>query len=114
MLRALCDKNSVETEPRAQCLSHKVGSFDSDLAVPIPAGVDDGSTQFFQAAVLLTLYNTKRHLKRTISALSRFYAVFDPLRIACDANHLPGTAGCDSFRLCGVSNCGVFLPALLF
>jgi hypothetical protein len=98
----------VEAETGAQGLVEEVWAFDSDQPGGTLTGVSDGSTQFFQAAVLLTLYNTKRHLKRTISALSRFYAVLIRRELPCDAHHLPAAAGCDSFRLCGVCICGGF------
>jgi hypothetical protein len=59
MLGALGGKDAVEAQVGAESFFDEVGTFDADEGAV--AGMGQGPAQLFQAGVLLTLYNAKRH-----------------------------------------------------
>ncbi|MGA2086406.1 MAG: hypothetical protein ABSG60_12900, partial [Terracidiphilus sp.] len=69
-LKALGREDASHAQTGVESFFEQVQALDSGQAtlvtIKIGAGVGQRSPEFFEAGILLTLYNADRHLKRTI------------------------------------------------
>ena len=61
MLRALRHKDRSDAQPRAQSLFQQMRPFNSGQRAALASGLRERVAQIFQAKILFTLYNAKRH-----------------------------------------------------
>ena len=106
-------ENTRYPQRSAHRLEEKIGPLNAGQAAFFAAGIREGAPQLLHAGILLTLYNTERHIGDSAESPCRFYAVlvrFDPRLCAVRLHH--GWC-CDSFRLCGFCNSGTEVDLLV-
>jgi len=76
ILVLLGGEDAIDSQPGPQGFRDQVGSLDAGPRVLAAAGMCKRVAEFFEAGILLTLYNTERHRWKP-ELLCRFYADFE-------------------------------------